>query len=100
MSMFGGHSVARKIQAVIAEVGAILRSMVSLYFFTGPILMLALYFQAVGQRVRASVLTLFRPFVSSPVLIVSFGALGGSAAIWLRHADPVGACRRTGWLSP
>ncbi len=77
-------------EAVIVEVGAILRPMVLFYFFTGPILMLALYFQAVGQPVRASALTLIKPFVFSPVLIVSFGAFAGSAAIWL--AFPFADC--------
>lgn len=77
-------------EAVITEVGAILRPMASFYFLTGPVLMLALYFQAVGQPARASALTLIKPFMFSPALIVSFGAFGGGAAIWL--AFPLADC--------
>lgn len=76
--------------SVVAEVGAILRPMVSLYLFTGPILVFALYFQAAGQPGRAAVLTLVKPFALSPLLIVCFGVFGDSTAIWF--AFPVTDC--------
>ncbi len=69
--------------AVVAEVGRILQLMVSLYLFTGPVLVLALYFQAVGQPLRAASLTLLKPFLFCPVLILALAELRGSAAVWL-----------------
>lgn len=68
--------------AVVAQVGAILRPMLTLYLFAGPVLVLALYFQAIGQPGRAAVLTLVKPFILSPVLIVAFVSTCGPGALW------------------
>lgn len=84
-----GEGFARD-SAVVAEVGSILRPMASAYIFTGPILVLALYFQAIGQPARAAMLTLVKPFALSPLLIVCFATFGGGAAIWF--AFPVADC--------
>lgn len=65
---------------VIGTVGLILRPMMLLYVFTGPVLVLALYFQAIGQPLRAAALTLIKPFLLSPVLIIGFASAG---AIWV-----------------
>ncbi len=69
--------------AVVAQVGEILRPMAAFYLFAGPVLVLALYFQAIGQPLRTAMLTLSKPFALSPLLIVAIGALAGARAIWL-----------------
>ncbi|MFC6672302.1 MATE family efflux transporter [Marinobacterium aestuariivivens] len=69
-------------QVVVAQVGAILRPMVYFYLFVGPLLVLALYFQAVGQPGRAAALTLAKPLLLCPVLIVALGFINGAEAIW------------------
>jgi putative MATE family efflux protein len=68
---------------VIGQVGRILVPMLSLYLFTGPVLVLALYFQAVGKPGRTAVLTLIKPFALSPLLIAGLGFFIGEKAIWL-----------------
>lgn len=67
---------------VITRVGEILRPMVSLYMFAGPVLVLALYFQAIGRPGHTAALTLIKPFVLGPLLIVALGVSYGSRAIW------------------
>ena len=67
---------------VVHQVGTILRPMVSLYLCAGPILVLALYFQAVGQPGRTAALTLIKPFVLSPALVTTLGGVFGTQAIW------------------
>lgn len=71
--------------AVVAQVATILQPMVSLYLFTGPILVLALYFQAVGQPARTAALTLAKPFLLSPVLVVALGLTWGVPTFWLAY---------------
>ncbi|MGO4854864.1 MATE family efflux transporter [Phaeovulum sp. W22_SRMD_FR3] len=68
--------------AVAAQVALILRHMLLLYLFTGPVLVLALYFQAIGQPGRAALLTLTKPFVLSPLLIVLCAGFRGGAGLW------------------
>ena len=68
---------------MIAQVGVILRPMSSLYLFTGPVLVLALYFQAIGNPAHTAALTLIKPFVFSPLLIAILGIFYGAQAIWL-----------------
>lgn len=67
---------------VIGLTGAILRPMAGLYVLTGPVLVLAFYFQGVGQPLRAAALTLVKPFLLVPVLITALATFQGSAAIW------------------
>ena len=67
---------------VIGQVGRILVPMLSLYLFTGPVLVLALYFQAVGRPGRTAVLTLIKPFALSPLLLAVLGFFIGAKAIW------------------
>ncbi len=67
---------------VIARVGQILRPMASLYLFAGPVLVLALYFQAIGKPGKTAALTLIKPFVLGPVLIAILGRMLGAQAIW------------------
>ncbi len=67
---------------VIAQVGRILVPMLSLYLFTGPVLVLALYFQAIGRPERTAALTLIKPFALSPLLLTTLGIFIGAKAIW------------------
>lgn len=84
--LFGSGWIGRGFvsdQGVIAQVGVILRPMSSLYLFAGPVLVLALYFQAIGKPGHTAALTLIKPFVLSPFLIASLGIIYGAQAIWL-----------------
>ena len=67
---------------VTAQVGKILVPMLSLYLFTGPVLVLALYYQAIGRPLRTAALTLIKPFALSPLLLASLGFFAGAKAIW------------------
>lgn len=67
---------------VVARVGGIIGITAVLYALQGPILVLAMAFQAMGQAGRAAALTLVRPFVLMPVLVVGLGYGLGAGAIW------------------
>lgn len=83
--LLGGDALGRYFVSdgvLISQVAAILHPMVALYLFAGPVLVLALYFQALGQSARAGVLTLVKPFLLSPVLLVALAWFIGGQAIW------------------
>lgn len=67
---------------VITGVGEIIRPMTGFYLFTGPILVLALYFQALGRPAQAALLTLVKPYLLVPALIALFASLWGTTGIW------------------
>ncbi|WP_319824992.1 MATE family efflux transporter [Thalassovita sp.] len=69
-------------QEVIAAVGAVMRPMTALYAVSGPILVLAMHFQAMGHPLRTAVLTLLKPWILTPVLIFVLNAHSGLAGIW------------------
>ena len=62
---------------------SMLRPMLALYVFAGPILVLAMYFQALGQPGRTAALTLVKPWILMPVMIVGLSAVFGVQGIWL-----------------
>ncbi len=68
---------------VIGAVALILRPMLALYAISGPILVLAMYFQALGQPRRTAVLTLVKPWLLMPALIFGLSAGVGVRGIWL-----------------
>ncbi|RDL48576.1 Multidrug export protein MepA [Ensifer sp. M14] len=70
---------------VIGEVGRMLRPMASIYLFSGPVLVLGLYFQAIGQPTRAALLTMVKPFILLPVLVAAAAAMLGANAIWFAY---------------
>ena len=72
---------------VVAEVGRILPQLVLFYLVSGPMLILASYFQAIGDAARAAVVNLMKPFLLAPVLILALSALMGEPGIWA--ASPV-----------
>lgn len=68
--------------AVAQATGEIMRILTLLYAVTGPVLALAMYFQATGHPLRTAVLTLAKPWILSPVLIVALSNGFGMAGIW------------------
>ncbi|RKE86378.1 MATE family efflux transporter [Rhizobium sp. AG855] len=71
--------------AVIDDVGRILRIMAALYLFSGPVLVLGLYFQALGQPARAALLTLVKPVLLVPLMIGAAAILLGGNALWFAY---------------
>lgn len=71
--------------AVITAVAEILRPMMLLYASSGPVLVLALYFQALGQPGRTAVLTLVKPWLLTPLLILALSIGFGVPGIWLAY---------------
>ncbi|MGA1835185.1 MATE family efflux transporter [Rhizobium wenxiniae] len=69
--------------AVIEGVARILHPVMLLYASSGPILALALYCQALGQPGRTATLTLVKPWLLMPVLIMALSAGFGVPGIWL-----------------
>lgn len=102
---------------VIVEVAAILPVMVTLYALTGPHMMVAAWFQALGDAPRAALLGLAKPYLFTLPLTVLLPHLFGARAIWwampgaeallalltlavLRHAVRAGRLARTGAVRP
>ncbi|MBI1219374.1 MAG: MATE family efflux transporter [Rhodobacteraceae bacterium] len=75
-------AIFSKDQAVAEAVATILRPMMFFYAFSGPVLVLALHFQALGQPARTAVLTLVKPWFLTPVLVLVAATAFGSRAIW------------------
>lgn len=69
--------------AVVTSVTQMLRPMMLLYVFSGPILVLAIHFQALGQPGRTAALTLLKPWLLLPALILALPAGFGVPGIWL-----------------
>lgn len=68
--------------AVARATGEIMRILTLFYAVTGPILVLAMHFQAMGHPLRAAVLTLAKPWILSPLLIIALSQSFGMAGIW------------------
>lgn len=68
---------------VIEAVAEILRPMMLLYAASGPVLVLALYFQALGQPGQTAALTLVKPWLLMPTLILALSVGYGVSGIWL-----------------
>jgi Na+-driven multidrug efflux pump len=68
-------------------VARILPVMVAMYFLSGPLLMIAAYFQAIGDAGRAVILSLSKPYLFTLPLIGLFAVLFGERGIW--YAAPV-----------
>lgn len=89
--VFGaGEGIARGFTsdpAVAAEAARILRWMMAFYLFTGPVLLTALWLQALGQPVRTAALTLVKPFLLTPALIALVTSAGFGEGPW--RAFPV-----------
>lgn len=68
---------------VTTMIAAMLRPMLALYAFAGPILVLAMYFQALGQPGWTAALTLVKPWALMPLLILGLSAVYGLNGIFL-----------------
>lgn len=72
---------------VAGEVARIMPVMVTMFFAVGPVLMIATYFQAIGDAGRAAVLSLSKPYAFAIPLTFLFPLAFGEGGIWL--ASPV-----------
>lgn len=68
--------------AVARATGEIMRPLTLFYAVTGPVLVLAMHFQAMGHPLRTAVLTLAKPWVLSPILTIALSKSFGMAGIW------------------
>ena len=69
--------------AVAITVPQILQPFMLLYAASGPTLVLALHFQAIGQPGRTAMLTLVKPWLLTPGLVMALSAIFGVPGIWL-----------------
>ncbi|KZM51523.1 MATE family efflux transporter [Labrenzia sp. OB1] len=90
LSLFAGPigSVFVEDPAVAGEVARILPTIVALYFAAGPLLVVAMYFQAVGDAARAALLSLAKPYLFFLPLVFILPLAAGETGIWL--ASPLG----------
>lgn len=69
--------------AVTAEVAAILPTFVAGYFTMGPMMMIASYFQSIGDVRRSALLSLARTYLFAIPLLFALPAVLGEGGIWL-----------------
>lgn len=67
---------------VVSGVGMIIRPILIFYLFSGPILVLAMYFQAVGRPARTAALMLLKPFALAPLSIFTFANFAAPDHLW------------------
>ena len=72
---------------VIAEVSRILPVLAACFFLAGPLMMIAMHFQAIGDARRAAILGLSKPFLFAIPLTFVLAGVVGEPGIWL--AAPV-----------
>ena len=68
---------------VIAEVARILPILSAGFFLSGPLMMLAMHFQAIGDAGRAAILGLSKPYLFAMPLTFVLAAHIGEVGIWL-----------------
>lgn len=73
--------------AVVAEVGRILPMITAAIFLTGPLMITAMHFQAIGDAGRAALLGLSKPFLFAIPLTFGLALWVGETGVWL--AGPV-----------
>ena len=76
----GGLFVADS--AVIAEVGRIMPVMLALFVISGPLLLVGVHFQAIGDAGRAAILSLTKPYLFYIPLVFVLALALGDTAIW------------------
>lgn len=72
---------------VVGEVVRILPVMTAMYFLSGPLVMIAIYFQSIGDAGRAAVLGLAKPYAFVIPMIFLLPLVFGEQGIWM--ATPV-----------
>ncbi|WP_286174156.1 MATE family efflux transporter [Rhodobacter sp. NTK016B] len=86
LGAFGGEALGALFSdapGVAQSLAAILRVMTALYVVSGPVLVLAMHYQALGQPGRTAMLTLVKPWLLTPALILTLSAAFGTQALWL-----------------
>ncbi len=73
--------------AVMSEVARILPVIVAVFFVAGPLMMIAMHFQAIGDAKRAAILGLSKTYLFAIPLTFALAAALGETGIWL--AGPV-----------
>lgn len=68
---------------VINEVGRIMPLIVSMFFIAGPVMMIATYFQAIGDAGRAALLSLTKTYAFAIPLTFLLPVFLGETGIWL-----------------
>ncbi len=68
--------------AVISDVARIMPVMVAMYVFSGPLIMLGSYFQAIGDAGRAAILGLAKPYLFTMPLVALYASSFGEPGIW------------------
>lgn len=68
---------------VIAEVARILPVISAGFFLAGPLMMIAMHFQAIGDAGRAAILGLSKPYLFAMPLTFALAGMAGEAGIWL-----------------
>jgi Na+-driven multidrug efflux pump len=83
---------------VIGEVARILPVISAGFFAAGPMMMIAMHFQAIGDAGRAAILGLSKPYLFSIPLTFALAGSVGEAGIWL--AAPVAEVLLLGLTGP
>ncbi|SFR45331.1 putative efflux protein, MATE family [Yoonia tamlensis] len=73
--------------AVIAQVARIIPVMAVVFFLMGPLMMMASYFQTIGDATRAAILGLSKPYLFAIPLTFALPRFMGEPGIW--YAGPV-----------
>ena len=68
---------------VVAEVARILPVLIAMFFLSGPLMMIATYFQAIGDAGRAALLGLSKPYLFAIPLTFILAARIGEIGIWM-----------------
>ncbi|MCM5681385.1 MATE family efflux transporter [Schlegelella sp. S2-27] len=68
---------------VVSEVAHIMPVMVAMFFAAGPLMMIASYFQAIGDAGRAAILSLSKPYLFAMPLTFAFAFAFGEEGIWM-----------------
>jgi len=68
--------------AVISEVGRIMPVMLALFVIAGPLLLVGVHFQAIGDARRAAILGLTKPYLFYIPLVFALALGLGDTAIW------------------
>lgn len=69
--------------AVIAEVVRIMPVTVTLYFISGPLVMIGAYFQAIGDAGRAAILGLAKPYLFAIPMTFALPFAFGEIGVWM-----------------
>lgn len=84
MMVFAGQIGAGFVEdkAVVDEVARILPIIVSLFVVAGPLLIIAMHFQAIGDAPRAALLGLSKPYLFAIPLTFGLAGAVGEVGIW------------------